>query len=206
MGAVKDTYDIIKDLLKEAKKLRNNDFVEKVLDIQQSFFDLRNQNQQLKEKIIEQEKHINQLANIQKELEALKDENVQLKVKLASYEKAEDLSFLDQVITCEYTEKHVVYYSDMPASIVNKTNETLKEIYMSIAPKLLTPKNDKDFDTLFEKNVNGTYSYLDEKSVGKIKAKFLQHNLIEINNAIKGKVELQLTEIGRQVLNKLNDI
>ena len=37
MGAIKDTYDIIKDLLSEAKKLKKFEFVEMVLEIQQRF-------------------------------------------------------------------------------------------------------------------------------------------------------------------------
>lgn len=205
MGAIKDTYDIIKDLLNEAKKLKNYDFAEKVIEIQQRFFDLNNENQDMKKKIIEQDKVLSKLHDIHKQIDDIKKENSQLEQKLSLYEKTDDLAFLDLVISSKYTEIRYVYASGMGDPIVNNLEETLKDIYLSVAPKMLTPKDDTEFETLFEKSINGTYSYLDETSIGKIKAKFLQHGLIEIKDSNRSNVKIQLTEFGKQVLNKLND-
>ncbi len=206
MGAIKDTYDIIKDLLSEAKKLKKFEFVEMVLEIQQRFFDLNSENQEMKSKINEQEKILEQLPSLHKQMEVIIKENQILKDNLSKFEANDDLSFLDQNISLKYTEMHYVYTSNMPPSIVNTVNETLKEIYLSIAPELLTPKDDVEFETLFQKTVNGTFSYLDGATIGKIKAKFLQHQLIEIKDLSNGSIKIQLTDFGKQVLNKLNDL
>ena len=62
------------------------------------------------------------------------------------------------------------------------------------------------FVQLFQRVVNGTYSVMDDNMIGKIKAKLIEYNLIEIINAAKGASKVKLTEFGQQVLNKINQL
>ena len=204
MGAVKDTYDIIKDLIKEAKKLKNYEFVERAIDIQQRFFDLNSENQDLKNKVKELNISVNELTNKQKDFEVLRKENAILQEKLTSIIKSNDLSFLDSEITTHYTEYRMIYVSGMKSAIKNTIKEIIKDIFYFVAPKLLAPVEDSKFSELFNKSVNGTYSYLDSKIVGQLKAKFLEHKLIEIKETPKQPTKIQLTEFGQEVLNKIN--
>ena len=50
MGAFKDTYDIIKDLLKAAKNVQNQEVVQLAMDLQEKFFELREENDELLQK------------------------------------------------------------------------------------------------------------------------------------------------------------
>lgn len=72
MSTLKDIYDIIKDLKGIAKKHNDNEMVEKVIDIQEGFFEIREQiedikdeNKQLKEKI----KELESCAGLEEDLE-----------------------------------------------------------------------------------------------------------------------------------------
>lgn len=47
MGAFKDTYEIIKDLLKAAKTVQNQEVVQLAMDLQEKFFELREDNEKL---------------------------------------------------------------------------------------------------------------------------------------------------------------
>lgn len=51
MGTVMDTYSLVKDLIKEAKERKNLEIVEKLLDIQEYLFDIREENEALKQRI-----------------------------------------------------------------------------------------------------------------------------------------------------------
>ena len=51
MGAFKDTYDIIKDLLKAAKNVQNQEVVQLAMDLQEKFFELREDNDKLLDEI-----------------------------------------------------------------------------------------------------------------------------------------------------------
>ena len=51
MGAFKDTYDIIKDLLKAAKAVQNQEVVQLAMDLQEKFFELREDNQNLLDEV-----------------------------------------------------------------------------------------------------------------------------------------------------------
>ena len=53
MGAFKDTYDIIKDLLKAAKTVQNQEVVQLAMDLQEKFFELREDNEKLLNEIKE---------------------------------------------------------------------------------------------------------------------------------------------------------
>ncbi len=55
MGSVMDTYSLVKDLIKEAKEQKNLEIVEKLLDIQEFLFALREENETLKKRISELE-------------------------------------------------------------------------------------------------------------------------------------------------------
>jgi hypothetical protein len=206
MGTIKDAYDIIKDLLNEAKKLKNFDFVEMVMDIQQKFFDLNNENQKLKTANQEKDLIITQLSIIKDQVDSLKMENSKLKSKITLIEKLDDLSFLENEIETQYKEIVYFYTSNSPDPIENTLKESIKDIYYFVAPKLLTPSEDSKFLELFNKSVNGTYSSLDSKIVGKLKAKFMEYKLIEIKETPKQPTKIQLSEFGREVLNKINEL
>ena len=55
MGSVMDIYSLVKDLIKEAKERKNLEIVEKLLDIQEFLFDIREENEALKQRISELE-------------------------------------------------------------------------------------------------------------------------------------------------------
>jgi len=61
MGAIKDTYDILKDLITMAKDADNQVLVDKACELQERLFDLREDNQRLKAKVAELENQIRQL-------------------------------------------------------------------------------------------------------------------------------------------------
>lgn len=202
MGVFKDSYDVIKDLLIEAKKLKNLDFIEMVLDIQERFFELRKENDEMKSLNKEQLNQINELKKDLLRLNQIEQENYDLKQKIASYDKSKDLSFLQQTISSKYTEYTLLYTSSTPL-IKTTVEEQIGEIFYYVAPKLISPKEDDKFPEIFRKNVNGVYSYLESDLVGKLKAKFLEFKLIEIIDKAN-KSFVQLTEFGKQVLNNLN--
>lgn len=204
MGAVKDTYDIIKDLLSEARKLKNYEFADMVLDIQQRFFDLNNENQELKRDNIEKEKTIHDLSDIKTQFENLKFDYDRLQESLTLMNRADDLSFLETEIVVNYTE-YVYIFSDRPL-IKNSVKEKIKDIFYRIAPNLFSSIDEITFVQLFQREVNGTYSVMDDNMIGKIKAKLIEYNLIEIINAAKGASKVKLTEFGQQVLNKINQL
>ena len=84
MGTLKDLYDIIKDLKGLAKKHNDNEMVEKVIDIQEGFFEMREQiegvkeeNRQLREKIRELES----CAELEKDLELVGGTYIRLSEK-----------------------------------------------------------------------------------------------------------------------------
>lgn len=84
MSALKDLYDIIKDLKGLAKKHNDNEMVEKVIDIQEGFFEMREQiegvkeeNRQLREKIRELES----CAELEKDLELVGGTYIRLSEK-----------------------------------------------------------------------------------------------------------------------------
>lgn len=64
MGAFKDTYDIIKDLLKAAKAVQNQEVVQLAMDLQEKFFELREDNDALEQKIKKLESRISDLEQI----------------------------------------------------------------------------------------------------------------------------------------------
>lgn len=205
MGVAKDSYDIIKDLLSEAKKLRNLEFVEMVSDIQQRFFELNKENVDLKSINSDQARQIGELKNSLSNFDKIKNENEELKKKILIFDKSNDLSFLDQMITTKYIEYRTFYASSMPPSIITTLEETIGDIYYCVAPKLISPREDDKFSEIFRKSVHGTYSYLISDLVGKLKAKFLEFELIEIIDKAN-KPFIQLTDFGKKVLNTLNKL
>lgn len=205
MGVAKDSYDIIKDLLSEAKKLRNLEFVEMVSDIQQRFFELNKENVDLKSINSDQARQIGELKNSLSNFDKIKNENEELKKKILIFDKSNDLSFLDQMITTKYIEHRTFYASSMPPPILTTLEETIGDIYYCVAPKLISPREDDKFSEIFRKSVNGTYSYLISDLVGKLKAKFLEFELIEIIDKAN-KPFIQLTDFGKKVLNTLNKL
>ena len=64
MGAFKDTYDIIKDLLKAAKAVQNQEVVQLAMDLQEKFFELREDNEELIQKIKSLEAQISDLKQV----------------------------------------------------------------------------------------------------------------------------------------------
>lgn len=90
MGAFKDTYDIIKDLLKAAKAVQNQEVVQLAMDLQEKFFELREDNEKL--------------------LDEIKD----LKTKLSDMEKAdlleENIEYSHRGFFTLKTEKHKIPY------------------------------------------------------------------------------------------------
>lgn len=56
MSAVKDVYDLVRDLVDEAKRQKNLELQEKLMDIQSLIFDIREENEQLKSRVAELEK------------------------------------------------------------------------------------------------------------------------------------------------------
>ena len=72
MGTLKDLYDIIKDLKGLAKKHNDNEMVEKVIDIQEGFFEMREQIEVVKEenrRLRETIKELESCAELEKDLE-----------------------------------------------------------------------------------------------------------------------------------------
>ena len=51
MGSVMDIYSLVKDLIKEAKERKNLEIVEKLFDMQEYLFDIREENEALKQRI-----------------------------------------------------------------------------------------------------------------------------------------------------------
>lgn len=56
MSAVKDVYDLVRDLVDEAKKQKNLELQKKLMDIQSLIFDIREENKQLRTRVVELEK------------------------------------------------------------------------------------------------------------------------------------------------------
>ena len=73
MGTLKDAYDILRDLIKEAKRLQNLEMISLSMDVQEKLFELR------------------------EEMETLKDENKELKAQLEEAKnpkiKEEDIKY-----------------------------------------------------------------------------------------------------------------
>ena len=61
MGTFKDAYDIIKDLLQAAKHVQNQEVVQLALNLQEKFFELREDNDNLLMQIAELKKRIDSL-------------------------------------------------------------------------------------------------------------------------------------------------
>lgn len=58
MGVIKDAYDLLKDLMQEAKRIKNQEMVNMAMDLQSMFFDIKeeienvkDENKELKEEI-----------------------------------------------------------------------------------------------------------------------------------------------------------
>ena len=61
MSAFKDFYDVLKDLIGLAKKAQNQEVVSMALDLQEKFFELREENDELNSKIKELTEKLNDL-------------------------------------------------------------------------------------------------------------------------------------------------
>lgn len=61
MSAFKDFYDVLKDLIGLAKKVQNQEVVSLALDLQEKFFELREENDGLNSKIKELTEKLNDL-------------------------------------------------------------------------------------------------------------------------------------------------
>ena len=59
MGAFKDFYDILKDLMTLAKEANNLEVTSMALDLQEKFFELREENDELKSKVKELTEKLN---------------------------------------------------------------------------------------------------------------------------------------------------
>lgn len=66
MGVFKDTYDIIKDLLQAAKTVQNQEVVQLAMDLQEKFFELRENNENL----------VNEIKELTKKLALLEESQV----------------------------------------------------------------------------------------------------------------------------------
>ena len=90
MSALKDLYEIIKELLKAAKAVQNQEVVQFAMELQEKFFELREDN------------------------EKLTDEIKELKAKLEALEKAdlqeEDIEYHQQGYLTIKNEKIKLYY------------------------------------------------------------------------------------------------
>lgn len=53
MASFSDVYNLIKNLLNAAKKIRNQEVIDMAMDLQENFFELRENNEELKEEIKE---------------------------------------------------------------------------------------------------------------------------------------------------------
>ncbi len=58
MGTVKDTYDIIKDLVSMAKSIRNHEMMQLAMDLQERYFESREEKDNLSKKISNLNEHI----------------------------------------------------------------------------------------------------------------------------------------------------
>lgn len=64
MGVFKDIYDIIKDLLKAAKDVQNQDVVQLAMNLQEKFFELREDNESKVQQIKTLEAKISELEQV----------------------------------------------------------------------------------------------------------------------------------------------
>ena len=74
MGSLKDVYEIIKELKDLVKQYQNNEMAEKVIAIQEGFFDLREDFENIKDenrKLKEEIRQLNDTAELEKDLELL---------------------------------------------------------------------------------------------------------------------------------------
>ena len=72
MGAIKDVYEVIKDLKGLVKELNDQDMAEKVVEIQEGFFEMREQIEELKDEKRQLEGRIKALSDnaaLEKDLE-----------------------------------------------------------------------------------------------------------------------------------------
>ncbi|MDO9629786.1 MAG: hypothetical protein Q7I99_07770, partial [Acholeplasmataceae bacterium] len=148
---------------------------------------------------------IKAMEGCQIEIEKFRIENSELKEELSLFQKLRDVTFLDKKIQTKYIQYRTIHSSGMPPLVKTTLEETIRDVYYYIAPKLLSPIEDSKFREIFYKTVNETYSYLDDIIVGQLKAKFLEHNLIQIIDKAN-KNYIQLTIYGQEVLNKINGI
>ena len=49
MGTIKDVYDLLKDLMQEAKKLKNQEMISLAMGLQSMFFEFKEENEKLKD-------------------------------------------------------------------------------------------------------------------------------------------------------------
>lgn len=63
MGTVKDAYEILKDLILEAKKLKSQEMIALSMDVQEKLFDLKEEMENLKEENKELNKQLEQIKN-----------------------------------------------------------------------------------------------------------------------------------------------
>lgn len=61
MSAVMDVYQLIKDLIEEAKKTRNDSMVSQLIDIKLALSDLQDENKKLKEQLEQQQQIVRHL-------------------------------------------------------------------------------------------------------------------------------------------------
>jgi len=51
MGNIKDIYDILKDLVSQARKIKNQEVLDLAMDLQERYFDFREENENLKDEV-----------------------------------------------------------------------------------------------------------------------------------------------------------
>ena len=90
MGAFKDTYDIIKDLLKAAKNVQNQEVVQLAMDLQEKFFELREDNDKL----------LNEIKELKEKIEVLEQAQI----------KEEEIEYYDTGFVTLKTESYKIPY------------------------------------------------------------------------------------------------
>ncbi len=67
MGTIKDVYEILKDLMKEAKRLKNQEMISLAMDLQSMFFDFKEEIESVKD----------ENKTLQEEIKKLKQPSIQ---------------------------------------------------------------------------------------------------------------------------------
>lgn len=143
---------------------------------------------------------------LEKELKALKEENIKMQSQLRSQDVTEKINdsiinTLDKEIVLHYTEK--IFFFTSNTIIDHKTiRTTLKDIFKFISLRMTGIKKVSDFNTEVDNFQEGYY--VNTQEALQLRNRFEQLSLFECYVGKDNIEMIKLTDLGREVMNKLN--